>query len=135
MWVGGVAARYRSRALRRLPPPYRVALAPQFQRQSLLHFQRFRPAQRTDVLVETGPQIAAVLPHDAARQVVAFGVAVARLVLLEALLRRLAGHPYIQAFQRTVVLRIGLSEPPVLGENLPRKLDHIDAVGGGHGGP
>lgn len=49
-------------------------------------------------------------------------------VLIETLIRTLAGHTDIQALQHTIELRIGLSEPSVLGEDLLLEFYDIDVV-------
>src|SRR5690606_37029407 len=124
---GGRGERYRSIG------PHRVALVPQLHGQALFHIQRFGTRKRSDVLVETGAEVATVLPHDVAAELVALRAAGTCAVLHEPFLRSLAGHPHVQAFQHTVVLRIGRSEAPMLLEDLARQLNDIDRVHDRHG--
>jgi hypothetical protein len=68
---------------------------------------------------------------DVAAELVPLGATRAGLVLLETLLRILAGLPHIEALQHTVVLWVSRTEPPILGVHLARELDDVDGERGG----
>src|SRR5690349_2226958 len=50
--------------------PYRIAFAAQLKGEPFLNLQGFRAAQRSDVLVQAWPEVASVLTHDVAAELV-----------------------------------------------------------------
>lgn len=76
--------------------PYRIPLPSEFQRQHFFHFKCFCPGlQRWNMIVETWPEVPAVLLHNIGREFVALFISIAGAVLFKSFLWRFTGHAYI----------------------------------------
>ena len=89
-------------------PPDRIALPAQFQRQLFFHFQRFFACiHGFDMAIQTGSEESTIFLNDAGRQIMALLIAVSGTVLFKTSPGVFAGHPDIEAFEDTIVLRVG----------------------------